>query len=102
MELKAKFFEKFARDERSITYLAKDEIALLTIMNTLAKNDEFFADMFKDIIENHIEFKKSLNGFGVSVIENILNPYRVYYPEKAESIVQDQEKKSFLSKRKLF
>ncbi|MCD6301657.1 MAG: hypothetical protein J7L82_06270, partial [Staphylothermus sp.] len=102
MELKKLFFDKFVKDQRSITYLAKDEIALLTIMKTLSDNDEFFKDLFRDIIDNHIEFKKSLNGFGVSVIENILNPYKIYYPEKTESIINPEEskKKSFLSKFK--
>ena len=71
-------------------------------MKTLSDNDEFFKDLFRDIIDNHIEFKKSLNGFGVSVIENILNPYKIYYPEKTESIINPEEskKKSFLSKFK--
>jgi len=92
MELKKRILDKIVRDRRSLSYLAREEIAVLSLMSALAEIDEFFRHVFKPVIFNTLEFKKSLDGFAITVVENMLNPYKVYIPHKAESIVENHTK----------
>lgn len=92
-DLKKDIIDKFASDKlKNLSYLNEMEIALFSIMSALSDVDEYFKNVFEPLIKNYVEYKKSLKGFGITVIQNMLNPFRVYQVEESLETKKPVEK----------
>jgi len=102
VDLKKDVIEKFIGDKnKNLSYLNEKEIALFSIMSALAEVDPYFHKLFNPLIRNYTEYKKSLKGFGITTLENLLNPYKVYPVEEIEKRkpsfeVEEKKKRGFL------
>lgn len=102
VDLKKDVIEKFISDKlKNLSYLNEREIGLFSLMSALAETDIYFHKIFTPLIRNYMEYKKSLRGFGITTLENLLNPYKVYSVEEIEKHrpsfeVEEKKKRGFL------
>ena len=103
VDLKKDVIEKFISDkQKNLSYLNEREIGLFTLMSSLAEIDIYFHKLFTPLIRNYMEYKKSLRGFGITTIENLLNPYKIYPIEEIEKRRKPIEEEETKKKKKRF